>query len=46
MKILKRLFCVHDYRLKFTCEVDSGSRQRRLKIEECKKCNKIKKSTI
>lgn len=46
MKIIKRLLCRHDYRLKFTCEVITEYGPKRLKIEECRKCKKIKKSAM
>lgn len=46
MKIIKRLLCKHDYRLKFTCEVTTEFGPKRIKIEECEKCKKTKKSSI
>ena len=46
MKIFKRLFCTHDYRLGYTCTYNSKYEEHRLKVEVCKKCGKIKKSIM
>lgn len=46
MKIFKRLFCTHDYRLGYTCTHGSKYEEHILKIEKCKKCGKIRKSII
>lgn len=40
MKIIKRLFCIHDYRIKFTYEYYSEKGLEREVLEECTKCGK------
>lgn len=46
MKIFKKLFCTHDFRLKFTCTYRDGYEYKRIKIEKCNKCSKVKKSIM
>lgn len=46
MKFIKKLLCTHDYRLKFTLEVTTEEGLKRLKVEECEKCKKVKKKFI
>lgn len=45
MKIFKKLFCTHDYKLECTCTY-GNQYERYIKIEVCKKCSKIKKSIV
>ena len=46
MKIIKKLFCVHDYRLIFTCQYYSENGTERKVIEKCIKCKKKRKRNI
>lgn len=46
MEFFKKLLCTHDFRLDFTCVYRDEYGYKRVKIEKCKKCNKIKKSII
>lgn len=46
MRILKNFLCKHEYKLAFTCEFNSNNGTRRIKVEECTKCGKIRKSII